>query len=134
MQNANLDFLDVNGKRYPIDLFNPMEAITFGGRAMAVLGPLLAVKNEDTLAAAVTKIDGEAGARLMTEALQRCYTPQNERLSDMAVFNSYFRKNPKDMFPLGLEALKRLVDDFFPRQSDTPTNEESSEREAAVYQ
>jgi len=51
---------------------------------------------------------------LLKRALDQCFTPQNESLSDIVVFNRYFQEHPGDMFELGARAIIGLVKDFLP--------------------
>ena len=144
MNQSNISFISVGGKRYAIDLLNPIEAISWGNRALSLFGPSLGKivnsidfgkvqgidlnamglsdvfgKLQGLIAASFSscgEIDSEKASSLMNEALQRCYTPQNESLGDVAVFNRWFRENPGDLYPLGVMALVYLVKDFFPSQ------------------
>jgi hypothetical protein len=144
MNHANIAFVSVGGKRYAVDLLNPIDAISWGNRALALFGPALGklfgsiefdklegidlekmglmevagrVQSLVSLAlASCGEIKAGEVSDMMTGAVQRCYTPQNESLGDMAVFNSWFRENPGDLYPLGVMALVRLVKDFFPSQ------------------
>lgn len=147
MNNTNMTFISIGSNRYAIDMLNPLDAISWGNRALALFGPALGkvVSSIDfeklqgldlsamglaevggklqsfisaTLASCGELKAGEATA-MMTEALQRCYTPQNEPLADAAVFNRWFREHPGDLYPLGIMALVRLVKDFFPSQLAT---------------
>lgn len=144
MNQANMTFITVGGKRYALDLLNPIDAIAWGNRALALFGPSLgkivnsiefdklqgidlanmglmevAGKVQTLISMALTSC-GELKAAevsaIMTEALQRCYTPQNESLGDTAVFNKWFKEHPGDLYPLGVMALVHLVKDFFPSQ------------------
>lgn len=154
MRNDNLDFITVNGRRYAIDLLNPLDAITWGSRVMTLIGPVFSVvvdssdlrklvvglftgKKElgdgqdleetvETLAPALSsafaacgKIETAALNKIFTQAIRQCYTPKNEPLSNMDVFNRHFREYPKDLFMLGVMASYRLVRDFFPSLSGT---------------
>lgn len=144
MRDANLSFLTVNGRRYAVDLLNPIDAITWGNRALSLFGPSIgkivnsidfdALSGIDMLKMGLAEVAGKLQSLLsimltscgelkaaevsaiMTEAIQRCYTPQNESLGDMAVFNRWFKEHPGDLYPLGAMALVYLVKDFFPSQ------------------
>ena len=141
--NTNLKFIDFGGHKYAVELLNPLEGITWGHRAMSLLSPALGslltsanlsalmeldVEGDDfteNLAAiqpllgelfnAYGKLGGDEVSALLTEALQRCYTPRNESLADMSVFNRWFQENPGDLFTLGIIALFHLVKGFFPK-------------------
>ena len=144
MNNANISFMSVGGKRYAVDLLNPIDAISWGNRALALFGPALgkvvasidfdelegidlakmklmevASKLQGLVSMALASC-GELKAKevsdIMQEAIQRCYTPQNERLGNMEVFNRWFKEHPGDLYPLGVMALVYLVKDFFPSQ------------------
>lgn len=144
MSNTNMTFIGIGSNRYAIDMLNPMDAISWGNRALALFGPALGKvvssidfeklhgldlsamglaevggKLQSLISSALASCGelkaGEATA-MMTEALQRCYTPQNEPLADTTVFNGWFRQHPGDLYPLGAMALVRLVKDFFPSQ------------------
>lgn len=144
MNNANMVFLSVGGHRYALDLLNPLDAIAWGNRALSLFGPSLgkilgSIEFEKLQGLDFSKMGlmevfgklqhlgamtlascGELKAAevsgIMTEAVQRCYTPQNESLADETVFNRWFREHPGDLYPLGVMALVYLVKDFFPSQ------------------
>jgi len=143
MNQTNMTFVSVGGNKYAVDLLNPLEALAWGPRVIALLGPSIgkvmgsldfeALKGVDLtqqgIAEAAGQFKGPLGAlfsclgelkpdqvtALLTETLQHCYTPQNESLADMAVFNRWFQEHPGDMYPLGVTALVHLVKDFFPK-------------------
>ena len=145
MNYENMAFITVNNRKYSIDLFNPMEAIPWSSRAASLFLPLLepvaagidwkGLGNLDlgdkNSAALVEKLQGAAAtifgscgkiksketSEMMHEAIQRCYTPGNESLANMEVFNRHFREYPEDLFILGAMAIARLVRDFFPKLS-----------------
>ena len=148
MRSANFDSIVVNGRRYTVDLLNPIDAISWGNRALGLFGPLLAsvvtvadinkISSVADLAgadmgeawatfgpiissalASCGKLESASASQMMTEAIQQCYTPKNESLADVAVLNSHFREYPQDMFQLGVMALFRLVRDFFPKLPGT---------------
>lgn len=106
----NLDYIEIDDRRYAIDLFNPIDAISWGSRALAVFGSAL-TKGDLSVA------NSDEATKMMTEAIKRCHTPKNEPLSDMVVFNSHFREHPGDLFQLGMHAMIRLVQDFFPNHA-----------------
>lgn len=144
MNNANITCIAVGKNRYAVDKLNPMEAFEWGPRALSLFGPSLGkivaslevdklsdLKLESMglteIAASLQKLlamsmssCGELKSAevvaLLREAVQRCYTPHNESLADMAVFNRWFQEHPGDLFPLGGMALVYLVKDFFPSQ------------------
>ena len=128
-----------NKKMYPAF---PPAAIEWAHRAITLYGPLLgpviaaanhvpAAEDADrespemssleryripitSMLEACGMLKDKEAAAMMREAIQRCYTPDNESLSDMAVFTSHFRDYPQDKFALGAFAMVRLVRDFFP--------------------
>ena len=144
MNNANIAFLSVGGKRYAVELLNPIDAIAWGNRVLALFGPALGkivgvidfekLEGIDLSNMGVMKVAGklqslvsmtlascgELKAKevsdIMQEVIQRCYTPRNESLGDMAVFNRWFKEHQGDLYPLGIMALVYLVKDFFPSQ------------------
>ena len=144
MHQANIAFVNMFGKRYAVDLLNPMDAISWGNRALALFGPALGkifgavdfdkLEGIDLEKMGLTELGGRIQglvatmlascgelkhgevSGIMTEAIQRCYTPQNESLGDAVVFNRWFREHPGDLYPLGVMALVYLVKDFFPSQ------------------
>lgn len=144
MNEANLGYINLGDRRYPINLLNPYDGIDWGNRALELFGPVLGeiVKSIDfdefgeldfnkiglwELAAKLRPVLGSTlnslgqlknaeVSAMQKEALQRCYTPENEPLSNMVVFNKWFRQYPGDMHPLGWMALVTLVKDFFPSQ------------------
>lgn len=142
MLAANLAFINVGERRYAIDTLNPLEAIDWGVRVAVLLGGPLGrllggcdlerLKNLDPARpdpdslgllkdALASGLAGCAGLNapeltdLLTQALRRCYTPENEALRDEAVFNRWFREHPGDLYPLGVKAVQQLVADFFPK-------------------
>ena len=145
MNYANMDSITVNNRKYSIDLLNPMEAIAWSSRAASLFLPLLeqvaagidwkglaGLDLEDKNSAALMeKLQGAAAAifgscgkiksketsDMMNEAIQRCYTPENEPLANMEVYNRHFREYPEDLLILGMMAIGRLVRDFFPKLS-----------------
>lgn len=147
MNSTNMTFIGIGSNRYAIDMLNPMDAIAWGNRALALFGPALGkvvssidfekLQGLDLSAMGLAEVGGKMqslisaalascgelkaaeATAMMTDALQRCYTPQNEPLADAAVFNSWFRDHPGDLYPLGIMALVKLVKDFFPSQLAT---------------
>ncbi|MDL2317123.1 hypothetical protein LJC59_08640 [Desulfovibrio sp. OttesenSCG-928-A18] len=120
----NLGFITVNDNRYPIDKLNPLEAIAFGNRVMAVVGPLLRAMLDASMQKSClsrffdglfTNYPSELWTGIMNDALRRCYTPHNEPLHNQAIFNEWFRRYPGDLFELGLMGVYSLAADFFPR-------------------
>ena len=144
MNSTNMTFIGIGSNLYAIDMLNPMDAISWGNRALALFGPALGKvvssidfeklqgldlaamgmaetfeKLQSLIGSALAscgELKGAEATAIMTEALQRCYTPQNESLADETVFNRWFREHPGDLYPLGVMALVRLVKDFFPSQ------------------
>lgn len=144
MREMNLDYISLGTHRYTVEKLNPMDAFDWGPRALALFGPSLGNILSSVDMDALTELDfknmglAELAAKvqqlvastmtscgelkctevsaMLRDAVQRCYTPQNESLADMAVFNSWFREHPGDLFPLGAMALVQLVKDFFPSQ------------------
>ena len=142
MNNANMDHIAVSGKKYAIELLNPLEGISWGIKAASLFGPALGKavagidfdrlqgidlakmdlaevgdKARGLLVAALSacgEVDDAKATNMLTAAIKRCYTPQGEGLSNEATFNAYFREHPGDLYPLGVMALFRLVRDFFP--------------------
>lgn len=103
MNESNLDFIDIEGRRYGINLLAPLEALEWTTRFMTIQG------TKDS-----TVLNG-----MLKDALARCYTPENEELKNQVVFNSWFRKHPEDMLTLGMQAAHRLAQDFLPKAPDT---------------
>lgn len=144
MRDMNLDTITLGPHRYALEKLNPMDAFEWGPRALALFGPSLGKILESVNMDALTGLDfksmsladvagkvqslvastmtscGELKcaevSAMLRDAVQRCYTPENESLADMAVFNRWFRDHPGDLFPLGALALVHLVKDFFPSQ------------------
>ena len=159
MIHANVAFIPLGGNRYAVELLNPIDAISWGNRALALFGPSLGkivgsidfdkIQSIDLITMGLAEVAGklqglvsmafascgelksDAVTALMTEAIQRCYTPQNEALSDMAVFNRWFREHPGDLYPLGVMALVHLVKDFFPSRLVTAASEFQARTKAA---
>ena len=51
-------------------------------------------------------------SKMLNQALGRCYTPENESLSDTVVYNRWFRQYPGDHLYLAIKALFALVAGF----------------------
>jgi len=156
---ANMTFVSVGGKKYAVDLLNPLEALAWGPRVVALLGPSIgkvlsstdfeALKGIDlakqgimeaagklqnplgALFACLGELKPEQVTALLNETLQHCYTPQNESLADQSVFNRWFKEYPGDMYPLGVMALVHLVKDFFPSQLVTAASKFQTTMESA---
>ncbi len=67
-------------------------------------------------------LDGTKIFVMQEKALSRCYTPENEPLSNQAVFNRWFKEHPGDMHLLSWKAIFMLVKDFFPSMPATKTS------------
>lgn len=144
MQEANLSFITVNTRRYAIDKLNPLDAVAWGNRVISAIGPsfggLADAFNEDknmpaSFAKALSSFNHEEVTKLLQDAYQHVYTPENESLADMAVFNAWFRKYPGDLYQVGVMAVYELVKDFFPSQLATAASafqEKMSSSEAAL--
>lgn len=109
-----------NGRTYKFDLLPPMEAIDFGSRVLKVAGgALVSVCGEgevkyEAIAKALGTVDASELSALMKEALKRTYTPEQEPLSNEAVFHSWFNQHPNDLFIAGMLSVFEQVKDFFP--------------------
>jgi hypothetical protein len=118
------DFV-VNGRTYKFDLLPPMEAIDFGSRVLkAAGGALISVCGEGPtdykgIAEALSTVEPAELSAIMKEALGRTYTPEQEPLRNEAVFNSWFNRNPQDLFTAGAMAVFEQVRDFFPFGQNT---------------
>lgn len=145
MNNLNLDYISIGPRRYGLNLLNPIDGLEWGNYVLEFIGPLLgrALRAADLTQLQALELDqtspGELNPALQTllgsvlsalsglrtkevselqkAALQRCFTPENEPLDNMAVFNSWFGRYPGDLHVLGWRALFRLVRDFFPGES-----------------
>lgn len=131
MREMNLDYISIGAHRYALEKLNPMDAITWGNRVLAVVGPTLgglvdACSDKGNFAKSFQGIfasyNSTEASNLMLEALRQCYTPQNESLADDAVFNKWFKEHPGDLYHLGVMAVYELVKDFFPNQLVTIAN------------
>ena len=90
---------------------------------VAVLGPALLEQ----------KLSGwnvPGASDLMQDAIARCWTPKNEKLSDLAAFNKWFQEHPGDLFQLGMKAAFEVARDFLPKPLVTKL--ESLEQTAGV--
>lgn len=144
MKHLNIAPVIAGEHRYMLELLNPLEGIAWGNRALTLFGPALGkalaavdfkalegldltqdglvevgAKMQGMLISSFSslgELDSEKVTAIMTEAIQRCYTPENESLVDQTVFNRWFREYPGDLYPLGVMALYHLVKDFFPKQ------------------
>lgn len=113
---------------YSYEILMPLDALAFGARVFKLAGggiaALIAAKNQgteldsgslfQTFAEALRSIDEDKLSQLMTESIQRCYTPENQALSDALVFQRWFRDHPEELYPVGVLAIYNLVKDFFP--------------------
>ena len=113
---------------YTCNKLNPMDALEFGMRALAVLSPAVSgiieahkeggdpLKVFNDISKALKDKDATP---LLKEAIAQCFTPQNQDLGDVVEFNRWFSEHPGEMFHLGALALYHLVKDFFPSQLAT---------------
>lgn len=104
--------ITINGNTYTAEPLNPHEAIGWANRLIPVVGPVLTDKSLD-------KWNGPEASRLMQEAVARCWTPENEKLSEQAVFNRWFQKHPRDLIELGARAAFEVARDFLPEALHT---------------
>lgn len=124
----NIIRIKIEDRIYAVQRFNPLEGMEYGAAIAAVLSPSLgasigAAQEKDYAKTAMVALSAALKepniAPLLKRALGQCFTPQNESLSDEAVFNQYFMKFPQDMFELGVQAAWVLVKDFFPNRLRT---------------
>lgn len=117
--------IKIDERVYAVQHFNPMEGMEFGTKLLSIISPALGGIIEATKEGGdPAKVGVEISKALkdpdltpmLKQALGQCFTPENESLSDEAVFNTYFSKHPGDMFQLGGQAAYMLVKDFFPSQ------------------
>ena len=124
----------VNGRMNKLDLLPPMEAIDFGSRVLkAAGGALVSICGEgevhyDAIAKALSVVEASELSALMKEALKRSYTPEQEPLSNEAVFHSWFNQNPQDLFVAGALAVFEQVRDFFPSGLSTAVRNSTPQR------
>jgi hypothetical protein len=94
----------INERQYTGHKMNPLEGLAF----CLEVGELY--RNGDGEGSLMTpKAQG-----VIKKALECCYTPENQSLSDEVVFNTQFQRYPADMFPLAYQAVQGLCADFFP--------------------
>lgn len=128
MNTTGIAYITVGGNRYAIEKLAPLEAVTWGNRVFALIAPALGDLFDDSVSrsagfrAVFSAYDSEAVSRLMTDALRHCYTPGNEPLSNEAVFNTWFRAHPGDLYELGLLAVWELARDFLPSRFASMAN------------
>lgn len=135
MSNTGIKEFIVGDNVYKFTELAPVEALSFGTKVAKTIGPILGSvfsvlgnvqgggdKTAEFLEAivpALDKIDEAKLEALLKECFSHVYTAGNECLGDEAVFNSWFRDNKADLFPVGLTALFNLSKDFFPKLSVT---------------
>lgn len=126
MQGLNLKSFSINGSTYRLKSMNPRDAIRFGARCIKAFGATLSALTEESggkvqenvikgLTAAISSIDDALITDLINESLSYCITPQNEELSDEAVFNQWFLAHPDHLFHAAAMAIFHLAKDFFPK-------------------
>ena len=123
-----LQRLKINDNIYTLDPMNPLEGMEFGEKVLGAISPTFAAMYE------AFKEEGDQGAMfnhlalalraggltpILKEALNQCFTPENESLRDEAVFNKWFRRHPGDMYQLGVKATWELVKPFISPQLGT---------------
>ena len=124
----------VNGRTYKFDLRPPMEAIDLGSRVLKAAGGALVSScgegevHYDAIAKALSVVEASELSALMKEALKRSYTPEQEPLSNEAVFHSWFNQNPQDLFVAGALAVFEQVRDFFPSGLSTAVRNSTPQR------
>lgn len=124
-----LKSFSIDGMTYRLKTMNPRDAIQFGARVIKAFGPTLAAlaaesgnsteKMMSGLASAVSSLDNTLAAEVFSEALSYCITPQNQELSDEAVFNQWFIDHPDHLFQVAGLAIFHLSKDFFPKTPAT---------------
>lgn len=103
--------VDVNGKTYIVNPFDPSKAFDFLHR----LG--------------LSRVTGQGLAELGKIALDQCVTPAPNcrQLSDPMVFMEWFSQNPADMLPLEAAAINALARPWEGGEADgeeeTPTDD-----------
>lgn len=130
MSNTGIGSFVVGNHTYKYEELPPIEALRFGAVVTKAIGPALAVLGEAAVAAttahttkdilaafgpALGMVDEDKLLELIKASLQHVYTPQNECLGNEAAFNTWFRANKEDLFPVGLLSLYHLTKDFFPK-------------------
>lgn len=126
MQGLNLKSFSIDGSTYRLNSMNPRDAIRFGARCIKAFGATLSALAEESggnmqekaikgLTSAISSMDDALITELMNEALSYCITPQNEELSDEAVFNQWFLAHPDHLFHAAAMAIFHLAKDFFPK-------------------
>lgn len=115
--------IKVNTRPYSMEKPGPFDAIPYANRVFSLLGPILGdmaaapeegVDRAALIRGALSLLGTPEASALMQEALGRCYTAQNEPLHNMAVFNSWFRQFPEDVYELAARAVIELVKDYLP--------------------
>lgn len=137
MSDTGIGTFTVGSHAYKFEELAPTDALRFGVKVTKSLGPALAKLGEAATNAAgktdpkelvaafgpaLGMVDDAVLEELLRTAMQRVYTPQNESLSNEAVFNAWFREHKEDLFPVGLYALYHLTKDFFPKALATAVN------------
>ena len=95
----------INGNRYIVEPLNPHDALAW----------IIRLRMTDMGVGTSGTGDPEKAARLLDEAIARCWTPENQRLSDPEVYNRWFQKHPLDLIPLGMKACMEVATDFLAR-------------------
>ena len=106
----------INGNRYIVEPLNPHDALAW----------VVRLRMTDLGAGEPGTGDPEKAAKLLDEAIARCWTPDNQRLSDPEVYNRWFQKHPLDLVPLGMQASMEVVSDFLAHTAATSNEEDSA--------
>jgi hypothetical protein len=101
--------IKIEDRNYTCHRMNPIEGLDFGLKVAALIA------SED-MAAALLRPEAK---EVIKTAIDQCYTPENQSLSDIATFNMHFIKYPGDLMLLGFKAVQGLASDFFPAQMIT---------------
>lgn len=104
--------IEINGRIYTADPLAPLEALDWGPRLAKELGGVLLKQD-------LAGLNTPAVTALMKEAIARCWTPENQKLSEPAVFNAWFSRHPEDLLVLGARAAVEVGRDFLPSQLAT---------------
>ena len=113
--------ISINGNRYIVEPLNPHDALAW----------IVRMRMTDLGLGGPGTGDPEKATRLLDDAIARCWTPENERLSDPEVYNRWFQKHPLDLLPLGMQACTEVASDFLARTAAISGNESPTAAEQA---
>ena len=101
--------LTINDREYTVDILNPLDAIKWINR----------LRYSGLMSEGGAAADSEEVSKMMLEAVKRCWTPENNKLSDEVEFRCWFTAHPEDLYQLGYAAVMEVCRDFLKLPGNT---------------